>query len=47
MILPRYGEGGSAAGRAGWGEALPEDPTRRFAPPSPFRGGNPDRLLSG
>ena len=47
LILPRNGEGGSAAGRVGWGRALPgrPHPTRRFAPPSPFRGGISQRLL--
>ena len=39
LILPRNGEGGSAAGRDGWGGDLAGVPTRRFAPPSPSRGG--------
>ena len=47
FILPRNREGGSAASRAGWGKALAGDPTRRCAPPSPFRGGISQRPASG
>ena len=42
LIPPPKGEGGSAAGRTGWGEATPSGTSLRSArsePPSPFGGG--------